>query len=91
MNHTPPHTGRQLAAARALLNMTQDELAKRAGLHVNSVYNLEQQEPITAGYSRNAVAVVLTGLGALFFTIPTIGIRLRGEEDRTGPAVAQPQ
>ena len=49
MNYTPPHTGRQLAAARALLNITQDELAQRAGLHVNSVYNLEQQEPITAG------------------------------------------
>jgi transcriptional regulator with XRE-family HTH domain len=88
MSFTPPHTGRQLAAARALLNMTQDELAQRAGLHVNSVYNLEQQEPITAGYSRNAVATVLTGLGVLFFTIPTIGIRLRGEEDR---AVVQPQ
>ena len=91
MSYTPPHAGRQLAAARALLNMTQDELAKRAGLHVNSVYNLEQQEPITAGYSRNAVAAVLSGLGVLFFTIPTIGIRLRGEEDRASPAMAQPQ
>jgi transcriptional regulator with XRE-family HTH domain len=91
MSFTPPHTGRQLAAARALLNITQDELAERAGLHVNSVYNLEQQEPITAGYSRNAVATVLTGLGVLFFTIPNIGIRLRGAEDRASPAVTQPQ
>jgi transcriptional regulator with XRE-family HTH domain len=38
MRTTPPRTGRQLAAARALAGVTQEQLAERAGLHVNSIH-----------------------------------------------------
>jgi transcriptional regulator with XRE-family HTH domain len=77
--YTRPKTGRQLAAARTLAGVTQEELAKRAGLHVNSIRYLEKQDPITTGHSSELVAGVLAGLGVLFFTVPSCGVRLRPE------------
>ena len=79
-----PHTGRQLAAARVLAGITQEQLAERAGLHVNSIRYMERQRRITTGFSSERVAEALADVGVLFFTLPTCGIRLKplGEEFR---------
>ena len=69
-------TGKQLAAARVLARITQQELAERAGLHVNSIRYLERQPRITTGYSSECVAVALMHAGVVFFTLPTCGVRL---------------
>lgn len=85
MRATRPRTGRQLAAARVLAGLTQDQLAERAGLHVNSVRYLERQQRITTGHSSERVAEALADFGVVFFTLPTCGIRLKpayGEEVR---------
>ena len=37
---------------RALINITQEELARAAHLHPNSIRYLERQERITTGFSR---------------------------------------
>ena len=80
-----PRTGRQLAAARVLAGITQEELAKRADLHVNSIRYMERQPRITTGHSSGRVAGALADIGVVFFTLPTCGVRLKpanGEEFR---------
>jgi transcriptional regulator with XRE-family HTH domain len=52
MNDVPPTLlqlilGQQLAAGRALIKLTQEELAYAAGLHVNSIRYLERQDERT--------------------------------------------
>jgi transcriptional regulator with XRE-family HTH domain len=76
--------GRQLAAARALAGITQEQLAERAGLHVNSIRYMERQPRITTGHSSERAAEALANEGVIFFTLPTCGIRLKphGEEFR---------
>ena len=81
----PPRTGRQLAAARALAGITQEQLAEQAGLHVNNIRYMERQQRITTGHSSERVAEALANEGVIFFTLPTCGIRLKpasGEEFR---------
>jgi transcriptional regulator with XRE-family HTH domain len=83
MTATTPRTGRQLAAARVLAGITQEQLAELAGLHVNSIRYMERQKRITTGYSLGLVAEALAKSGVIFFTLPTFGIRLKpadGEE-----------
>ena len=85
MTATTPRTGRQLAAARVLAGITQEQLAELAGLHVNSIRYMERQAKITTGFSSERVAEALAGAGVIFFTLPTCGIRLKpaeGEEFR---------
>jgi hypothetical protein len=59
-----------------LAGITQEQLAEQAGLHVNSIRYLERQRWITTGHSSELVAEALAGMGVIFFTIPTCGIRL---------------
>lgn len=85
MKATPPRTGRQLAAARALAGITQEQLAGRAGLHVNSVRYMERQPKITTGHSSELVTEALADIGVVFFNLPTCGVRMKpahGEEFR---------
>ena len=85
MRATRPRTGRQLAAARVLAGITQEQLAEQAGLHVNSVRYMERQPRITTGHSSELVAEALAAGGVIFFTLPTCGVRLKpanGEEFR---------
>jgi transcriptional regulator with XRE-family HTH domain len=44
-------TGDQLRAARALAGLTQSELAKRCGMHINSISAMEKRGPksLTSG------------------------------------------
>ncbi len=73
-----PRTGRQLAAARTLVGITQEDLASRCGLHVNSIRYLERQRVITTDHSSRLVATALADLGVRFFTLPSCGVRLFG-------------
>jgi transcriptional regulator with XRE-family HTH domain len=85
MTATTPRTGRQLAAARVLAGITQEQLAELAGLHVNSIRYMERQNRITTGYSSGLVAEALAKSGVIFFRLPTCGIRFKpadGEEFR---------
>jgi hypothetical protein len=82
MRTTPPRTGRQLAAARALAGGHSRATGRASGPP-------RQQHPrqtsITTGYSSERVAEALADVGVIFFTLPTCGIRLKpahGEEFR---------
>ena len=80
MNDVPPTLlqlilGQQLAAGRALIKLTQEELAYAAGLHVNSIRYLERQERITTGFSRERVEQAMLRFGVIFFRSPSPGVR----------------
>jgi hypothetical protein len=76
--------GQQLSAGRALINITQQELARAAGLHPNSIRYLERQERITTGFSRERVEQAMLELGVIFFYSPSPGVRLRPKEREFG-------
>ena len=70
MTATRPRTGRQLAAARVLAGITQEQLAERAGLHVNSIRYMERQGWITTGHSSGLVAEALANARGGFLYAP---------------------
>jgi transcriptional regulator with XRE-family HTH domain len=74
-------TGAQVKAARALLGLTQAEVADASGLHTNSIRYLENQERVTTGYSSGLVEEAMNKLGVVFFIAPTIGVRLKGHSE----------
>jgi hypothetical protein len=67
-----------------LINITQQELACAAGLHVNSIRYLERQDRITTGFSRERIERAMLGLGVIFFDFPSPGVRLRPKEKEFG-------
>ena len=73
-------TGRQIAAARALLGWSQKDLADAAGLHANAVGYWEAHDAIPYGCYRAPVACqriqeALLKAGILTVAKPTIGVR----------------
>jgi transcriptional regulator with XRE-family HTH domain len=74
-------TGRQIAAARALLGMSQAELAARSSVSVPTLKRMEGSEGAAAGLTNNvgAVCAALEAAGVEF--IPKngggVGVRLR--------------
>jgi hypothetical protein len=72
--------GQQLSAGRALIAVTQRELARAAGLHPNSIRYLERQERIATGFSSERVEQAMLELGVIFFYSPSPGLRLRPKE-----------
>jgi len=76
--------GQQLSAGRALINVSQRELASAAGLHVNSIRYLERQERISTGFSRERAEQAMLRLGVVFFRYPSPGVRLRPKENEFG-------
>jgi transcriptional regulator with XRE-family HTH domain len=76
--------GQQLAAGRALINLTQAQLARAAGLHPNSIRYLERQDRITTGFSSSRVEQAMLYLGVIFFYSPSPGVRLRPKEKEFG-------
>lgn len=82
-SYSRPRSGRQLAAARMLAGITQEELASQAGLHVNSVRYLERQSYITTGHSSQRVTDAMAAIGVLFFSVPSCGVRLRHDGEFT--------
>jgi DNA-binding XRE family transcriptional regulator len=76
--------GQQLSAGRALISVTQEELAHVVGLHPNSIRYLERQERITTCFSRERVEQAMLHLGVIFFDFPSPGVRLRPKEKEFG-------
>jgi transcriptional regulator with XRE-family HTH domain len=50
--------GRQLAAARVLAGLKQEEVAERAGISLATIWRMEASEGQAAGYRNNVAAVV---------------------------------
>jgi transcriptional regulator with XRE-family HTH domain len=74
-------TGNQLRAARALLGMDQAELAKRAGVDINTVRNLEGRGPDPLGGRVDTLRKVQGALeraGIEFLNHGQPGVRLVG-------------
>lgn len=73
-------TGNQLKAARALVDMDQEALAKAAGVSPNTIRNMEasKAEPIRAN-NQTVVAVqrALEAVGLEFLNHGQPGVRLR--------------
>lgn len=73
-------TGNQLRAARALADMDQGTLAKRAGININTVSAMEKKggEMLTSGLDKvRAVMTVLEEAGIEFLNHGSPGVRLR--------------
>jgi transcriptional regulator with XRE-family HTH domain len=75
-------TGRQIAAARTLLGMTQPDLARRAGISTPTVKRMEASIGPAVGMANNVAAVraALENAGVIFVGGPTdgAGVRLKG-------------
>ncbi len=74
-------TGRQIAAARALLGWTQRDLAEASNLHVNAVAYWEAREEIPhKGYSVPVACRLMQqaflDAGVMSFIKPSAGVRL---------------
>jgi transcriptional regulator with XRE-family HTH domain len=72
-------TGNQLRAARVLTGLTQSELAKRCGMHLNSISAMEKRgaKTLTSGLDTlNEVVRALESLGIEFTNGDAIGVRL---------------
>ncbi|TIN03890.1 MAG: hypothetical protein E5Y38_06425 [Mesorhizobium sp.] len=73
-------TGNQLRAARALADMDQGTLAKKAGVNINTIGAMEKRgaEGLTSGLDKiRAVMEVLEAEGIEFLNHGSPGVRLR--------------
>lgn len=73
-------TGNQLKAARALAGLDQGELARRAGVNVNTIGAMEKRgaEMLTSGLDKiTAVMRALEEAGVEFLNHGQPGVRLR--------------
>lgn len=74
-------TGRQIAAARALIGMDQTQLAKAASISVPTLRRMESSEASAAGLPNNVAAVrrALENTGVIFVAEngEGAGVRLR--------------
>ena len=66
MSSTLLPTGRQVAAARALLGMTQKDLADCTGLAPNTLVSFERGERIPTEQTRQTVRSALEARGIIF-------------------------
>lgn len=69
-------TGRQLKAARMLAGLKQSELARAAGVNVNTVRNMEAKERIGTAWSTRQLEAALLEHGVELFVKPSLGVRL---------------
>jgi transcriptional regulator with XRE-family HTH domain len=75
-------TGNQLRAARALADMDQGTLAKRAGVNINTISAMEKRgaEGLTSGLDKiRSVMQVLEAEGIEFLNHGSPGVRLRNK------------
>lgn len=78
-------TGNQLRAARALADMDQGTLAKRAGVNINTISAMEKRgaEGLTSGLDKiRSVMQVLEAEGIEFLNHGSPGVRLRPKPSR---------
>lgn len=90
----PRLTGRQIAAARTLLGMTQPELAQRAGVSTPTIKRMEASTGPAVGLANNVAAVkaALESAGVVFVGGPSdgAGVRLKGKTLFDGPHEQEP-
>ncbi len=68
---TRPDYGRQIAAARAVLRLSMDGLAKHAGLHRQSIFYNERRGRLPRyAHAADRVAEALAPMGVTFETRP---------------------
>lgn len=73
-------TGNQLRAARALIDMDQTTLAKRAGVNINTIGAMEKRgsEVLTSGLDKiQSIMRVLEEAGIEFLNHGQPGVRIR--------------
>jgi transcriptional regulator with XRE-family HTH domain len=82
-------TGRQIAAARTLLGMTQPELATRSSISVPTLKRMEASEGPAPGMANNVAAVraALEDAGVEFTNGEQPGVRMKIYADPGEPAV----
>jgi transcriptional regulator with XRE-family HTH domain len=78
MSESDQITGRQIAAARTLAGINQDELAQRANISVPTLRRMEASDGAAAGLSNNVAAVraALEAAGVEFTNGGQPGVRL---------------
>lgn len=77
LHQAPFNSGRHLAAARTLAGLTQSELAKLGGVHVNSLKRLERMLAIQGSeYSTGRIAEALKQVGVICECCPTTTVKL---------------
>jgi hypothetical protein len=64
--------------------ITQEQLARAAGLHVNRIRYVERQDRITTSFSSSRVEQAMLDLGVIFSYSPSPGVRLRPKEKEFG-------
>lgn len=71
-------TGRQLRAARALVRLSQTELAREVGTTTRSIRTWERRDgpPSDAPIFAGKVEAAFARRGVVFFDYPTTGVRL---------------
>lgn len=77
-------TGRQIAAARTLLGMTQPDLARRAGVSTPTIKRMEASVGPAVGMANNVAAVraALENAGVIFVGSATEGAGVRLKNGR---------
>lgn len=81
-------TGRQIAAARALLGWSQGQLARAAGLHANAVAYWERHETIETyrpPFACERIRDALQDAGVETFLKPAPGVRFAEISPRASP------
>lgn len=83
MNESAHVSGRQIAAARALLGMGQAELAKAASISVPTLRRMEASDGPASGLPNNvrAVVTVLQNAGVHFLDEEGAGVYLPNRPD----------
>jgi transcriptional regulator with XRE-family HTH domain len=72
-------TGAQIRAARAMLGLRREDLARAASLHPNAVQYWEKKRDVPAGpppYAVERVEDALKAMGVETFADPSPGVRL---------------
>jgi len=74
-----PITGRQIAAARTLAGLGQDELARRAKISLSTLRRIEASIGAAAGFTHNVNAVIaaLEAEGIEFATGSRLGVLIK--------------
>lgn len=81
MSETNQISGRQIAAARALLGMGQSDLADQAAISVPTLRRMEASEGPATGLTNNVRAVVAALQSAGIEFLAENGVRLRKSLD----------
>jgi transcriptional regulator with XRE-family HTH domain len=71
-------TNAQIRAARGLLNWTVRDLAEKAGVHRNTVTNIETEKYAGGANTLKAIRLALETAGVQFTNGKRPGVRLRG-------------